>query len=135
MDHAARSDVPAPNVDLDNERFWDAASRRTLSVGKCEACDAYFFYPRHFCPFCLSPSVTWATAAGRGHIYSYTLLRKADPPYVLAYVQLEEGPSMLTNIVECDPEQLRIGQLVEVVYLPSANGSLVPMFTPSSCKR
>jgi hypothetical protein len=57
-------------------------------------------------------------------------MRRVDNPYVLAYVQLDEGPAMMTNIVECDFESLRVGQIVEAVYVASKNGSLVPMFRP-----
>jgi uncharacterized OB-fold protein len=57
-------------------------------------------------------------------------MRRVDKPYVLAYVQLDEGPAMMTNIVECDFESLRVGQIVEAVYVTSKNGSLVPMFRP-----
>jgi hypothetical protein len=58
------------------------------------------------------------------------VMRRVDKPYVLAYVQLDEGPAMMTNIVECDFESLGVGQIVEVVCVASKDGSLVPMFRP-----
>jgi uncharacterized OB-fold protein len=126
-----QSDVPAPNVDLDNRVFWDAASRRELKFGRCCQCNKSFFYPRHFCPFCLSADVEWVSASGRGEIYAYTVMRRAERPFALAYVRLEEGPSMMTNIVECDFDRLRIGQAVKVVFVQSKSEALVPMFRPT----
>jgi hypothetical protein len=131
MAETIQSDVPPPNVDLDNEQFWAAANRRQLLIGQCSKCQKAFFYPRHFCPFCLSADVDWALASGKAQIYSYTVMRRVVKPYVLAYVQLDEGPAMMTNIVESDFESLRVGQIVEAVYVTSKNGSLVPMFRPA----
>jgi hypothetical protein len=130
MAESSQSDVPTPNIDLDNEQFWTAAKNRQLRIGGCTKCRKAFFYPRDFCPFCLSAEVDWALASGKGRIYSYTVMRRVDKPYVLAYVQLAEGPAMMTNIVECDFESLRIGQAVEAVYVVSRSGPLVPMFRP-----
>jgi len=126
-----QSDVPAPNVDLDNRVFWDAASRRELKFGRCCQCHKSYFYPRHFCPFCLSADVEWVSASGRGEIYSYTVMRRAERPFVLAYVRLEEGPSMMTNIVDGDLDAIRIGQPVTVTFKPTEGGPPVPMFRPA----
>ena len=71
------------------------------------------------------------TATGKGVIYSYSVMRHAPVPYVMAYVTLAEGPTMMTNIVDCDFDQLKIGQDVKVVFKPTDGGPPLPMFTPA----
>ena len=124
------ADVPAPSINLDSQGFWQAASRGELRIGHCSSCDKHFFYPRNFCPFCLSPDAELVSASGRGEIYALTVIRRIERPYALAYVTLDEGPSMLTNIVADNLDDVRIGQRVKVVFAPSEGGSLVPMFHP-----
>ncbi len=97
------------------------------------------WFPRPFCPECASTRVDWFQASGRGTVYSYTVNRRggADLPeyrnagvYVLAYVELEEGPRLMTNIVDCDPDSVRIGQPVEVVFHDTGQGTALPRFRP-----
>ena len=73
----------------------------------------------------------WREASGRGTIYSYSVMRRAKDPYVIAHVTLAEGPTMLTNIVDCDFDQVRIGQPVTVVFKETENGPPAPMFRPA----
>lgn len=72
----------------------------------------------------------WAEGSGRGVIYSFSTMNRAPEPYVMAYVTLEEGPTLITNIVDCDPAAIEVGQQVRVVFVPRADGRGVPMFTP-----
>ena len=88
-------------------------------------------YPRAICPFCFSDRTEWKDASGRGTIYSYSVLLRVPAPYALAYVTLEEGVTMMTNIVDCDLDKIRIGQAVKVVFKPTDGGQAVPMFTPA----
>ena len=123
--------IPAPQPTVETQPYFDAASRGSLVVKTCRACGESHHYPRALCPFCGSEATEWTPASGRGTIYSYSVMRRATPPYAIAYVTLEEGPTMMTNIVDCDLDQIRVGQRVTVVFKPSDGGPPVPMFTPA----
>ncbi len=127
-----QSIVPAPHVDLDTGPFWKGAAQRKLKIGHCEECRTFFAYPRPSCPFCFGERVDLVDASGKGEIYSVTVMRRAQPPFALAYVRLVEGPSLMTNIVDCDLDALRIGGTVDLVFVPASDGALVPMFRPSA---
>ena len=98
---------------------------------ECTACGERHHYPRAICPFCGSDKTEWTEASGRGTVYSYSVFRRAPIPYAIAYVTLAEGPTMMTNIVDCDLDTIRIGQAVQVVFKASEDGPPVPMFTPA----
>src|SRR5215470_7129077 len=117
--------VPVP----DTVPFWDAAAKGKLLVKTCTACGRAHHYPRPLCPFCASNRTEWKESAGRGVIYSFSVMRRASPPYVIAYVTLDEGVTMMTNLVDCDFDALRVGQPVRLVFKPSDGGPPVPMFT------
>ena len=123
--------IPAPPVSPETKPFWDAATAGTLLLKRCEACGEPHYYPRAICPFCGSDRTTWLEASGRGTIYSYSVFRRAPVPYAIAYVTLEEGPTMMTNIVDSDLDALRIGQRVRVRFTPTDGGPPVPMFAPA----
>ena len=118
----------APERRLDTAAFWDALAAGRWVVPHCEACDEWFWYPRRRCPLCGSWSVSYPEASGRGTIYSFTIIRRgAGPfrdvaPYALAYVELEEGPRLMTNVVAGDVTALRVGQAVRVVLDPAGDG-------------
>ena len=121
----------APMVDSANAPFWQAAREGVLLIKRCNACNEAHWYPRPFCPHCGSDATESVPASGAGTIYSYTITRKAGPvPYVLAYVTLDEGVAMLTNIVDAEMESLRIGQRVGVAFRPAEGGGAVPVFKP-----
>ena len=124
--------IPGPSVNPETKPFWDAASAGKLLIKKCLACGDFHYYPRTFCPFCFSDRTEWHTASGRGTVYSYSVMRRAAVPYAIAYVTLEEGVSLMTNIVDCDLDKIRIGQSVRVVFKASEDGPPVPMFTPAA---
>ena len=123
--------IAAPQVTPETQSFWDAAQAGRLVLKRCLACGEPHHYPRPICPFCGSDRTEWQSASGRGTIYSYSVMRRAPVPYAIAYVILEEGVSMMTNIVDCDLDAIRIGQKVHVVFKPSEGGPPVPMFTPA----
>ena len=83
------------------------------------------------CPFCFSDKTEWVEASGKGTIYSYSVMRRAPVPYAMAYVTLAEGPRMVTNIVDCDLDSIKVGQAVKLVFKPTDGGPPVPMFTPA----
>src|SRR5215211_1258515 len=90
--------VPAPPVNNENEAFFTAAKDGRFLMRKCKACGKTHWYPRAVCPFC-SSETEWVEGSGRGTIYAYSVMRRVPEPFALAYVTLEEGPTMLTNIV------------------------------------
>jgi uncharacterized OB-fold protein len=126
--------IAAPVVDPSTRAVWDAATEGRLLIGLCRDTGRHFWYPRGASPFTLSPNVDLVQATGRGTIYSYTVMRVAQP-YACAYVELDEGPRIFTNIVDCDFADIRIGMKVRVVFKPSQTadgmtGPPVPMFAP-----
>jgi uncharacterized protein len=123
--------IPAPPVHPETKPFWDAAAQGTLLVKRCTVCGEAHHYPRPSCPFCGSERTEWQEVSGRGTIYSYSVFRRAPIPYAIAYVTLAEGPTMMTNIVDCDLDAIRIGQAVRVAFKPTEGGPPVPMFTPA----
>jgi uncharacterized OB-fold protein len=127
----AERTIPAPPVSPETKRFWDAAGAGTLLIKRCEACGEPHYYPRPICPFCGSERTAWVESSGRGTIYSYSVFRRAPVPYAIAYVTLEEGPTMMTNIVGADLDGIRIGQRVRVRFTPTDGGPPVPTFAPA----
>jgi len=124
--------IPAPQTNPEIQPFFDAAAQGKLMVKRCAACGQAHHYPRAICPHCGSDRTEWREASGQGTIYSYSVMRRVPAPYAIAYVALTEGVTMLTNIVDCDLDALRIGQQVKVVFKPTEGGPPVPMFTRAS---
>jgi uncharacterized protein len=123
--------IDAPLVDAATEPFWLAAKHGVLKIRRCSACREAHWYPRPVCPFC-GGDTEWEDAAGTGEIYSVSVTRRAGPvPWAIAYVRLDEGVTMLTNIVDCDLDSLKIGQRVKLCFKPAADGWRIPMFTPA----
>ncbi len=116
----------APAESPDNAPYFDGARAGKLILGKCLDTGTLFHYPRHVSPFTLSNNVEFVEAKGTGTIYSYSVARGKEP-FCVAYVQLDEGPIMLTNIVECDLDALQCGQKVRVKFRET-EGAPVPMF-------
>ena len=123
--------IQAPQPNSETQAFWDAAAAGKLMIGKCTACGKAHWYPRAICPHCMSDKTEWVEASGRGKIYTFSVMRRAPEPYAIGYVTLEEGPSMLTNFVDCDFDKLKIGQSVKLKFMPTEGGPPVPMFAPA----
>jgi len=121
--------IPAPQANPETQAFWDGAAKGQLLLKKCRACGELHYYPRALCPFCGSDATEWQAAAGTGVLYSYSVMRRAEVPYAIAYVTLDEGVTMMTNLVDCDFDRLKIGQRVKVVFTPTDGGPPVPTFT------
>jgi uncharacterized OB-fold protein len=120
-----------PAVNPETKAFWDAAREGRFMVPFCAACAKAHWYPRAICPFCASDKVEWREASGKGTIYTFSVMQRVKEPYAIAHVTLAEGPTMLTNIIDCDFEKLRIGQPVAVVFQETEGGPPVPMFKPT----
>ncbi|MCW5635393.1 MAG: Zn-ribbon domain-containing OB-fold protein [Rubrivivax sp.] len=128
-------DKPLPVVDPESAPYWAALRERRLILKHCRDCGRHHFYPRALCPHCHSDALEWSDARGTGSIYSYTVARrpagpafKADAPYVVAVVELDEGARMMTNIVTDDVESVRIGQRVAVAYEAVTDEITLPKF-------
>ena len=123
--------IPAPAPTPETEAFWSAAKEGKFMLRRCTACGKAHWYPRAICPYCMSDKTEWVEASGRGKIYTFSVMRRAPEPYAIGYVTLEEGPSMLTNFVDCDFDKLKIGQSVKLKFMPTEGGPPVPMFAPA----
>ena len=119
-----------PQPTAETQAFWDATKEGKFIVRTCSDCGKAHWYPRTRCPFCSSNKTKWVAASGKGTIYSYSVMRREDPIYVMAYVTLDEGPTMMTNLVDCDPDALTIGDPVEISFQKTTGIYSLPMFTP-----
>ena len=115
----------------ETREFWSALANNKFLLRGCRSCGQAHWYPRAICPFCASPETEWREASGRGVVYSYSIMRRAKQPYAIAFVTLAEGPTMMTNIVDCDFDGIHIGQEVQVKIQPNHDGMPSPMFTPA----
>ena len=134
-DPARRFDLPT--IEPETQPFWDAAREGRFLIRRCNACGVAHHYPRPFCPECWSENLEWEEVSGRGTLYTFSTVYVNDlppfgaqVPYVAAVVDLEEGPRVLTNVVEYDPDELRVDMPVEVVYEALTPDITVPRFRP-----
>ncbi|MGB6106124.1 MAG: OB-fold domain-containing protein [Pusillimonas sp.] len=95
--------------------YLQAAQRGQLLVGYCAACQRHHHYPRPQCPHCFSPEATTRPSSGEATLYSFSVMRRSAQPYVIAFVRLSEGPTVMTNIVNCDIDAVHIGMPVRLV--------------------
>jgi len=114
---------PLPHLDEESRPWWEAAKRHELYIQKCRDCGDLRYYTRAQCPQCLSPRTEWIKTRGRGKVYTFTATYQNQAPgwreslpYIMAYVELDEGVKMMTNLVDCRPEEVKIGMPVEVVF-------------------
>ena len=127
-----------PLPDVETEAYWDAAAEGRLVFRRCRTCQTAYHYPRARCRDCRSDDVVWETAGGSGTIHSFTVVRQnhARPfrdrlPYVVALIDLDEGPRVLTNVDTDAPDELRIGQAVRVAFRDEGELSL-PVVVPET---
>lgn len=127
---------PLPQPSPISRPFWEAARRHELTLQQCGGCGKFIYYPRPLCPHCFSDRLEWKKVSGRGTVYSYTVSRYSptpafkEIPFVLAIVELEEGPRMTTNIV-APPEQVRIGLPVTVAFEDATPECTLVKFKPA----
>ena len=114
---------PLPHVDEESRPFWEALQRHELYIQKCRDCGDLRYHPRALCTNCLSSRTEWVHSKGNGTIYTFTVTNQNQAPgfreslpYVMAWVDLDEGVKMLTNIVDCPPQEVKIGMPVEAVF-------------------
>ena len=128
-----------PSLDGEIDRvFWEAASEGRLLVQECPDCGERQFFPRSWCHYCGADDVEWIEAAGTGHVHTHTVIRRVtelpqfadEVPYVVAYVELDEGVRMCTNVVDCDPAEVEHGTPVEVTFEPVDESLALPVIRP-----
>jgi uncharacterized OB-fold protein len=137
-DDITRVPKPVPVVQPWARPFWEATRAGKLVLQTCHDCDRPIHYPRIACPHCGSDNLGWRESQGRGTIYAFTVVQSnapsafiGDMPYVVAVIRLDEGVQMLSNIVDCNPQQLRCDQPVEVVFEPLDTEFTLPKFRPA----
>ncbi len=128
---------PLPILDHDNKPFWDGCARGELLLQRCGDCGAYRHPPRPICDHCLSAKADWVASSGEGTVYSFVVVHRAfhpaweeEVPYVVAIVELAEGPHVMTNIVDTPPETVTVGMPVRVTFDKVTDEISLPKFRP-----
>jgi uncharacterized OB-fold protein len=130
---------PLPILDADSKEFWEGCHRHELLLQKCADCNSFYFQPGPICPQCFSTNVKWEKVSGKGTVYTYTVVRRAlSPdwedvvPYTVGVIELAEGPRMVSNIVDCSPEDIKIGMPVQVTFDDITENASLPKFKPAA---
>lgn len=136
MDSAPLKNLPISTAET--AEYWAGCQRRELLIQRCTDCGACQFYPRLLCTRCSGRALQWVRASGRGAIRTFTIVRRAvsaayaaEVPYVVALIRLEEGPTLMSNVVGCAVETVAIDMPVEVVFDDWPGGVTVPKFRPA----
>lgn len=127
--------IPLPVPNADNQGFWDACARGELRLQRCSTCQAWRHPPRPMCPHCHSLESEWAPASGHGVVHTFTIVHRptlpafeARLPYNVVVVRLDEGVLMVSNLLDCAPEAIRIGLPVTVTFVPLSETISLPQF-------
>ncbi len=130
--------MPNPMNEALSRPFWEAAKRHELVLPRCRTCSRIFFYPRERCPNCLSDDLDWTRASGMGRLYSFTVVHQtahpsfqAESPHIYAIIQLNEGPRMPSNLVDCPIEDAKIDMPVEAVFDDASAEYTLVKFRPA----
>ena len=126
-----------PAVDWETRAYWEGCARHELVLQRCRSCGLVQHRPRALCASCLSDGIDHFVASGRGEVHTYTIIHQNQippyagaVPYVLAYVDLPEGPRLLTNVVGCEPAVVTVGMAVKVEFVDTGEFA-VPRFEPA----
>jgi uncharacterized protein len=130
-----KSTKPVPRPAPESLPYWEAAKQHRLSLPKCEACEKFWFPPSRSCPHCLSAEFAFQDVSGRGKVFSFVTFHRPfhpafteEVPYVVALVELEEGPRLLTNILGLNPDEVTCDMPVKVVFDDVDSEHTVPKF-------
>ncbi|MHB8170987.1 MAG: Zn-ribbon domain-containing OB-fold protein [Thermincolia bacterium] len=134
MSSAKTTPVPVPRPET--VKFWEGCKEGEFRLQKCDDCGKVIFYPRAICTGCMSHNLSWIKSSGQGEVYTYSIhYRGATPafqtPYVVALVDLAEGVRVMTNIVGCDVNDVKIGMKVKVIFEPLTEEISLPKFQPA----
>jgi hypothetical protein len=120
--------------------FWDATTRHELTLQRCKGCGTYQWYPKPWCIDCGSRDLEWTKVSGHGKVFSYTIIRQVvqnmpgfgeDLPFVLASIELDEGPRMIAQLSDLKPEEAKIGMDVVVTFADATQEVSIPKFKPA----
>jgi uncharacterized protein len=132
-----RYDLPTP--DDGTQPWWDATAQGKLLCVRCADCKELHYYPRPFCPRCGGDSVSWEQVSGEAILYTWSIVHQNDlppfnqkVPYVAAVIDLVEGPRMMTNVVGCEFDDLRVGMSLQVEFEDIGEGFNIPVFRPKA---
>ena len=134
---AAATEKPIPSPTHETRPYWEGCKAHELRIQRCGECGNYQFPPRLYCTKCFGERIEWIKASGRAKVLSFTIVRRPvspafanDVPYVVALVTLDEGPTLMTNIIGCQPEQAAIGMPVVVTFEDWTEEVSIPKFRP-----
>ena len=126
---------PLPRINRLSRPYWEGAKRHELLLQRCLACTRHRFPPSERCPTCLGTDSEWVRASGRAKVWSWIRMWQAyfpsfaaDRPYVVAFVELDEGPRLMSTIVDCSPEEIACEMAVEVVFDDVTDEVTLPKF-------
>ena len=136
----AESRKPLPQPTPETQEFWEGTKAGELRLQRCDTCANVYFPPRPFCPKCGSRSVRWFAASGKGTLHSYVINHRPafgfqdEAPYAIAVIKLDEGPKMMTNLVDVEqtPEALVLDMPMEVAFDTVSEAITLPKFRPSA---
>jgi len=119
-----------------SQPYWDGSREGSLRLQCCDDCAQFQFYPRLICSHCGGANLTWQSSSGKGQIASFTVVRKGisaayPAPYIVALVDLEEGPRMMSGLVDVAPDSVKIGDPVEVTFAEWSDTISMPVFRPA----
>jgi uncharacterized OB-fold protein len=128
-------EYPVPVQNADSKVYWDSAAGDELVLKRCTECGKHHFPPRQLCPHCWSEKLDWTKSCGEGVVYSFTVMHRAPipvfsarVPYVVALVDLAEGPRMMANVIGDDALEVAVGDRVRVCYEARGERAKVPQF-------
>jgi len=130
---------PAVEPDEASRPFFDGAAKGLLMIQRCNDCKAWLAPVARLCTECLSESIGWAQASGRGRVHTFGIMHQvyhpgfqSEVPYNITIVELEEGPRLQTNVVGCSNADIRVGMKVQAVFEHASGTVSVPKFRPAS---
>lgn len=131
--------IPLPRPTALSRPFWDGCRDGALRFQRCRDCGTAVFIPQPVCTGCFGDGLEWVESSGRGSVYSHTVVHRPPSPgfavpYVVVIAELEEGWHMLSNLVDCDPEEVRIGMPIEVVFVRKSDEITLPCFRPTGAR-
>jgi uncharacterized OB-fold protein len=128
---------PFPPLDDLNRPYFEAGGEGVIKLQKCGGCDNIWFPPSQHCPRCLSQDISWQPVSGRAKLWSWVVIHqlyiksfKDEMPYVVAFVELEEGPFIMSTIVDIDRADLRCDMPLQAKFVPAKEGTWLPVFSP-----
>jgi hypothetical protein len=130
---------PLPDVTPESRPFWDGCRGHRFLIQRCADCGERQHYPRGVCAWCWSERLEWQPSTGRGTVYTFTVTHRTQArgfrdelPYVLAWVELDEGVQVMANLVRCDPARVHVGMPVQVTFEDVTPEISLPRFTPAA---